>query len=666
MKMENQMKRAVRASIGLACLVGVACGGSANGAGTTVAASPDSSAPPRTERVEVTGAFLPPMPVAVTSFGGATDGTYVYVLGGYHGTPHAYSREGQSRSLWRVRADGTGEWEEIGRIDEGLQGLALVAHGERLCRFGGNTVDNAQGEPTRMRSVDDAACFSGGQWEALPAMPEGRSSHQAVLLGDTVYVAGGWKLEGDAGSGQFHRTMLALDLDSNEWRAIDAPFARRALGLASAAGKVVAVGGLGEDRSVSSQVDVYDPATGEWSRGPDFPGDAFGLAAVGVGDAVLASGRDGVIHRWRVGAPSWEPAATLAFPRFFHLLFAVGDELVAVGGISGMHTHGRTAHVERIALDDRSPSLAAWTMPYPGAAKNRQAIFVHDDFLYLFGGNNSLGQHDFEPENFQSAGWRVHLPSMTWERIADYPARRQTMQTFATAERGISVGGFGHDGTAAVSHPEAYVFDFARGTWEERAGLPGGRTQFGLVAHGDQLFVLGGLDYDPSREGEAAFNHVTSILSAPLGDTSVPFTVLEGVEMPGPRRAFASAALGDRIYIVGGMRERFQLVDDCVSFDVANRSFAPMACPSRPRLSGDMVAIDGRLYLASGSVQVDGSIQPDRSIEAYDPSTDQWSTVIEEVPFDTRHTRMLPLRDRLLLVSTHNEDGRILLALIEP
>ncbi len=84
MKMENQMKRAVRASIGLACLVGVACGGSANGAGTTVAASPDSSAPPRTERVEVTGAFLPPMPVAVTSFGGATDGTYVYVLGGYH------------------------------------------------------------------------------------------------------------------------------------------------------------------------------------------------------------------------------------------------------------------------------------------------------------------------------------------------------------------------------------------------------------------------------------------------------------------------------------------------------------------------------------------------------------------------------------------------------
>lgn len=659
------MKRLLRTSLSLACIVAIGCGGAATGERTTLATSAETHEPPQIQQVDVQGALLPPMPVPVTSFGGATDGTYIYVLGGYHGTPHAYSREGQSRSLWRVRVDGKSGWEEIGRMDEGLQGHALVAHGQKLCRFGGNTVDNAEGEPTRMRSVADAACFTDGRWEPLPAMPAGRSSHQAVLAGDTVYVAGGWKLEGDASTGEYHRTLLALDLGSNEWRAIDAPFARRALGLAAAAGKIVAVGGLGEDRSVSSQVDVYDPETGEWTRGPDFPGDAFGIAAVGIGDTVFASGRDGVIRRWRVGEPGWQDAASLAFPRFFHLLFAVQNELIAVGGISGMHTHGRTAHVERIALDE-GPSLATWTMPYPGAAKNRQAMFIHDDFLYLFGGNNSLEQHDFEPENFQSEGWRLHLPSMRWERIADYPQRRQTMQTFLAGDHGISVGGFGHDGTAAVSHPEAYVFDFARGTWQERAGLPGGRTQFGLVAHGDRLYVLGGLDYDPAREGEAAFNHVTSILSAPIADASAPFTELEDVTMPGPRRAFASAALGDRIYLVGGMRERFQLVDDCVAFDVTERSFAPITCPSRPRLSGDMVAIGDRLYLASGGVRVDGSIQPDRSIEAYDPSTDRWSTVIDELPFDTRHMRMLRLRNHLLLVSTHNDEGRILLALVKP
>lgn len=645
-----------------------ACGSAGTPSTTSTPASASAVPQARTDAalVAVQGDLLPPMPVPVTSFGAATDGTHLYVLGGYHGVPHSYSREGQSSSLWRLSLEGDGLWEEVGRMDEGLQGLALVALGDRLCRVGGNTIENGEGEPAVMRSVASAACWTGTAWEALPAMPEGRSSHQAVVVGDAVYVAGGWKLEGDASTGTFHRSMLALDPGASAWRTIEAPFTRRALGLASVSGKIVAIGGLGPDRQPSRQVDVFDPATSTWTEGPAFPADAFGVAAVGMDDAVLASARDGAVYRWRVGEPSWERAATLAFPRFFHMLVPSDGDLIAVGGISGMHTHGRTAHVERVALDAAEPSLALWTMPYPGAAKNRQAIFLHDDFLYLFGGNDSLEQHDFEPENFESEGWRVHLPSMTWERIADYPARRQTMQTVVVGERAISVGGFGHDGSAAVSHPEAYTYDFARGAWEERGGLPTGRTQFGLTALGEHLYVLGGLDYDPSRSGEAAFDHVTSILRAPIDDPSTGFSPVEGLTMPGPRRAFAHAELGGRIYIVSGMREGFQLIEDCLVLDVEAQRFAPMACPTRTRLSAELVALGDRLYLAAGSVRGDGGMQSDRSIEAYDPSADRWSPVSSELPFDTRHARMLPYRDRLLIVSTHREDGRMLVALVRP
>lgn len=612
--------------------------------------------------------LLPPMPVAETSFGAAADDTYVYVLGGYHGTPHAYSREGQSRSLLRLRLDGEGGWEELGQMDKGLQGLAAALHGDRLCYFGGNTVENAEGEPSVMRSVADAACWTGSGWEALPPMPRGRSSHQAVQAGDTVYVAGGWELQGDATSGEWHDDMLALDLNSDAWRSIEAPFVRRALGLASAGGKVIAIGGLGQDRQMSREVNVFDPATSTWSEGPEFPADAFGVAAVGLGDAVYASARDGVVYRWSIGAPTWEAVTTLAFPRFFHMLVPSGDDLVAVGGIGGMHTQGRTRHVERVDLDPSAPSLALWTMDYPGVSRNRQAIFVHEDFLYLFGGNNSLGQHDFEPENFQSAGWRVHLPSMQWERVADYPAERQTMQTVVQGDRGFSVGGFGHNGTAAVSQPEAYVFDFAEGTWQERAGLAQGRTQFGLTTHGDSLLIFGGLNYDPTRAGEAAFEHVTSILSAPLSNPTVGFGPLEGVEMPGPRRAFAHATVDGKVFIVGGMRENFQLVEDCIVFDIEAQSFAPMACPAEMRLSAELVALGDRLYIASGSVRGEGEngMQSARSIEAYDPAQNQWTGVLDELPFDTRHSRMFAYRDRLLIVSTHREDDRILLALVRP
>ena len=46
--------------------------------------------------VSVTAGLLPPMPVAVTSFGAAADATPLYALGGYFGEPHEYSREGHA------------------------------------------------------------------------------------------------------------------------------------------------------------------------------------------------------------------------------------------------------------------------------------------------------------------------------------------------------------------------------------------------------------------------------------------------------------------------------------------------------------------------------------------------------------------------------------------
>ena len=34
----------------------------------------------------------------------------------------------------------------------------------------------------------------GGEWQPLPDLPEPRSSHDAVVIGDRLFVAGGWQL----------------------------------------------------------------------------------------------------------------------------------------------------------------------------------------------------------------------------------------------------------------------------------------------------------------------------------------------------------------------------------------------------------------------------------------------------------------------------------------
>jgi len=629
------------------------------------------------EGIATHGALLAPMPTAVTSFGMATVDGAVFIAGGYHGEPHNYASEGQSHDVWRLSVKDQGAWTRVGTMEAGLQGLALVPHDASVCRFGGNRIMNHRGEAARMLSVDEAACFdtTTRQWTSLPAMPRGRSSHEAAVLDGTVYVAGGWAMGnggqgGKASGAVWHRDVVALDLTdpSSGWKSIPVPFERRAVGVAAATGKLVVVGGLTPEGKPSERVDVLDPKTGECKQGADFPANAFGVAAVADGDTVLASARDGVVYRYDVTADRWSPATTLAFPRFFHRLAVIEGDVVAVGGITSMQTIGRTRHTERVALESSGATMAGWEMPFPGTSKNRQGLLLHRDRLYMFGGNNSLGQHDFEPDNFLAEGWRLYLPSMGLKRVADFPAKRQTMQTVVVEQgdsaRGIAIGGFGHDGKAALSHPEAFVFDFDEEIWEPMGKLPRGRTQFGLAAHDGDLWMFGGLDYDPSRKGEAAFDHVTNVLISRAGEGTFEEA---GVELPGPRRAFGGVVHGDQYVITGGMEEGFQLVDGCLSFSFDTKTFEDMPCPSKNRLSAELVSLGGRLYVAGGSVKgEDGKMHPERSVEVYDPKTETWSVLVKDVGFDPKHLRAMAYHHRLALVSTHQQKARVRVTLIDP
>ncbi|MCU0672335.1 MAG: hypothetical protein MUE69_06025 [Myxococcota bacterium] len=671
---------------------------------------------------------LPPLPVGLTSFGLASLEGDLYLLGGYHGEPHRYEAAGQSAELYVLRA-GAPAWERGPAIDVGLQSVALVRVGDALHRIGGMKVEGGVGGPDgdgtgTLRSVADHARLdpASGRWESLPPLPDARSSHDAIAIGDALYVVGGWKIDGAPTDGTYARTVLRFR--NGAWESIDAPFQRRALGLAATSRHLVAVGGLA-GRAVSQAVDVYDTTTNEWSSGPALPGEntGFGVSVVAVGDVILASGSDGVLHRWRVGEPAWTPIGRFAFPRFFHRLAALPDGTIAsVGGIGGMHTNGRTRIVETLRADGTAPAVVSFELPWEGVAKNRQGMFVLGDYLYLFGGNDSLGQHDFAAENFENEGWRVHLPSLSVERRADYPVRRQTMSTLVMGENVVySFAGFGHESpsgsagsaadgareegeSVAHTHPEIFAYDAENDTWSLRATLPVPRSQLAVAQHEGTVFVMGGLDYDPRRAQDDQFRHLTEILAlAP--DAAEPRTLT--VEMAGGRRAFGHAAHAGRWYVVGGMREEFQLVDGCTQFDFsagsagsaanaagsagsaanaagsagsaanaagsagsaanAAEAFAELPCPAAPRLNPQLVNVDGRLVLVGGTARLsNGELGEDRSIEIFDPTTRTWSRGVAELPFTPKHSQAFAWNGRLLVVSTHDETNVLRLALLDP
>jgi N-acetylneuraminic acid mutarotase len=611
-----------------------------------------------------------PMPTALTSFGAASDSDYLYIAGGYHGTPHQYSREGQVKDVQRLAlaAGGGSAWQSIGTLPEGTQGLALIEHNGRVCRFGGSIAENSADEATRMRSSNAAACLdvNTGAWQALPDLPKGLSSHAAARVGSTVYVVGGWTLSGDP-RGPFNENVYTLDLSAPDkgWQTLRAPDARRGAAVAAAGDSLVIAGGISSEGKQLRQVAVYDTRAKKWQSGPDYPEDAFGGALASVSEVgVVGSASSGRVFTWKPGQSGWQAAGSLAFPRYFHQLVAApGTAVAAVGGISGMHASGRIRQVERRELGAaaaHAAQLTAWSMDHVGKAKNRQAAFVIGEHLYLFGGNNSLGQHDFAPENFVAEGLRVHLPSLQTERLAPFPVASQSMVVAQLGERVFSLGGFGPGEKGALTYQEIYELDTKQLTWQRAGSLPRSRTQFGVAADSDKLWVMGGLNYDPARAEKDAFDHVLDVLSGPASELQAL-----RVRMAAPRRAFAGAVHDGVYYLVGGMKNDFALVDDCARFDLKSHTFAPLACPSQTRLSGTLLELGAKLYLVSGSVKDKDNLAPSPDIDVLDPASSTWSRLAYQLPFNTRHAHVLRYGERILVASTHNEEGRIRIALLD-
>ena len=309
-----------------------------------------------TEKAPAAAAF-PPLPKPVASFGGAVCNGRLYVYGGHIGEEHKHSRENLSQQFCCIALDGgaAATWESLPMATP-LQGLPLVAHGDQLYRVGGLSLRNEPQAAEDLHSVAEFARFDpqSRTWTSLPPLPEPRSSHDAAVVGDVLYVVGGWSLTGTS-PGKWLATAWSIDLSDPQaqWQPLpDPPFARRALAAAAWRGKLVALGGMDDKNDVSRRVDLFDPVAGSWSRLPDMPGEGmagFGASAWALGDALFASSSDGQLLRLTSDADAWTAVGRLATGRFLHRLLPAGDHaLLAVAGASA--EEGHLAAVERLPI----------------------------------------------------------------------------------------------------------------------------------------------------------------------------------------------------------------------------------------------------------------------------------------------------------------------------
>ena len=281
------------------------------------------------------------LPFAITSFGAARVGNTAYVYGGHTGDAHSYSTEEQSNQLLSLNVtDPKATWTEVA-TGERLQGLAMVPHGTNVVLIGGFQAKNAPGEEHNLHSVSDVRAFDtvSKTWSDLPSLPSGRSSHDAAMIHDTIYVIGGWKMNGDEET-EWQTSALALNLsDKNpEWKEIATPpFERRALATVAHQGLLYVIGGMNKAGGPTREVQVYDPKTNSWSTGPELNGESgmagFGAASWSVGGKLLVSTYEGKVLQLSNDGQSWQELGDTQDSRFFHRLVPLNaTSVLAVGG----------------------------------------------------------------------------------------------------------------------------------------------------------------------------------------------------------------------------------------------------------------------------------------------------------------------------------------------
>jgi hypothetical protein len=261
------------------------------------------------------------------------------------------------------------------------------------------------------------------------------------------------------------------------------PLARTEVAGATWRGLVAIVGGITADGAASDQVDLYDPATNRWRSGPRLPLLLHHAGAAAVGDRLYVVG--GYSSRRALAQPvarvlslgpddaQWREEPPLSAPRGALAVVAVGERLVAVGGMP-------EAALRRTEVF--TPGAPAWR-PGPDLLEAREhlALASSGGRVYAIGGrvgsleSNLRSVESWDPS--RDEGWRTE-PMLNDSRGG----------TAAAEVRGRPCVAGGEEPTGTIASVECLAAE----RWERVATLATPRHGLAVVPVGDRLHVIGG------------------------------------------------------------------------------------------------------------------------------------------------------------------------------
>ena len=202
-----------------------------------------------------------PMPTSRSELAAAALAGRIYVAGGIAqlGTTAAFEAFDPA----------TDHWEELPPLPEAVHHLAAAATDKRVYVTGGYTNLLFSEITKRAWAYDPGA----RRWIGIADLPGPRAAHGMAAIEGRLYVVGG--------VGPDSEEIWVYDPATDRWEAAPAPLPtpREHLTVTVLDGKIYAIGGRWEDRGNLAALEIFDPATGTWTRGPDLPTPRSGLTA---------------------------------------------------------------------------------------------------------------------------------------------------------------------------------------------------------------------------------------------------------------------------------------------------------------------------------------------------------------------------------------------------
>jgi N-acetylneuraminic acid mutarotase len=251
-------------------------------------------------------------------------------------------------------------WQEIPPPQEGLQirFAGMAAAKGKLYLVGGFGPDG--------RGIDTVWTFDPleRRWDAAAPLSQGRGSMVVVAANEKIYAMGG---RSQLLGGDDVGTAEVFDPDSNSWNRLpNMPTPRNHVAGAVANGKIYAIGGRrgsfsDKEAEHLAVVEVYDPATRSWKRGPDMTAARSGIAAATVGSRIYVFGGEGptfdttgepkigivnVNESYAAADDAWMIHAELPTSRHGYAAVARGEKIYVMGG--GLAAGGGVSRVNEV------------------------------------------------------------------------------------------------------------------------------------------------------------------------------------------------------------------------------------------------------------------------------------------------------------------------------